>query len=124
MAVAAFASRAAADPLPPTPTECTGGAAAVAADPAPGAPIHVQTESQIVTYGGSRLTLPPGYFMDEPAWAKLDGEVRRLQDAETRLTAENKSLRSSARAFSCDVKCVALLVVVGVATGVVVGIKL
>ncbi len=37
------------------------------------------------------VTLPPGYYLPDATWDALDFEVRRLQDAETRLTAERDS---------------------------------
>lgn len=39
------------------------------------------------------LTVPPGRFIDEDTWARIDAKAKRLQDAETRLTAENKEFR-------------------------------
>lgn len=69
-------------------------AAGAAADPAPEPPIHLKSPSEVRTARGSELRLPPGYFLPEPTWAKLDNEIRRLQEAETRLKAENESLRA------------------------------
>lgn len=43
--------------------------------------------------------LSEGYFMNETTFDKLDIEVRRLQDAEHRLRAENTSLRASATSW-------------------------
>lgn len=57
--------------------------------------LHMRTPSTCETEGGSHLQLPPGYFMDEPTRDELDRETRHLQDAETRLRAENRSLRGS-----------------------------
>ncbi len=42
------------------------------------------------------LELPPGYYLAEPAWNQIDAELRRAQDAETRLAAENKVFRKYA----------------------------
>ncbi len=56
-------------------------------------PTHVQSTSECDTAGGSHLSLPPGYFLPEETWSALDFELRRLQDSETRLTAENQRLR-------------------------------
>ncbi len=53
-------------------------------------PYHIKTD------GGSHVDLPPGYFLDESAWQMLDDEVRRLQERETRLAAENDTLRKEA----------------------------
>ncbi len=74
-------------------------AARAAADPATAEappPTHLASSSAVHTDGGSDLRLPPGYFLAEPTWLRLDAETRRLQDAETRLRAENTSLRASA----------------------------
>jgi hypothetical protein len=49
-----------------------------------------------MTDGGSELDLPPGVFVPEPEWLTLDKEIRRLQDAETRLQAERDSYRGMA----------------------------
>jgi hypothetical protein len=43
----------------------------------------------------NRLNLAPGYYLTEDTWGRLDGEVRRLQESEIRLRAENDSLRKS-----------------------------
>lgn len=74
----------------------------VSAEPqtAPDTILHFQTPSRIVTDGGTDLRLPPGYFLDEGRWDVLDIEMKRLQDQETRLRAENESLRNSADDFS------------------------
>lgn len=45
---------------------------------------------------GNSRGLPPGYFLPDESWNALDLELRRLQEAETRLSAENQSLRESA----------------------------
>lgn len=58
--------------------------------------VHIESSSHVTTVGGSELDLPPGFFLGEAARAALDTEVRRLQEAETRLTAENASLKASA----------------------------
>lgn len=63
-------------------------------------PLHLKTPSNVITDGGTSLRLPPGYFLEEPSWERLDLEVRRLQDRETRLSAENASLRASASGWT------------------------
>lgn len=46
---------------------------------------------------GRVLVLPTGTRLLSPArWNDLDSELRRLQDVETRLTAENKTFRAEA----------------------------
>lgn len=44
-----------------------------------------------------KTILPPGYYLDQATWAKLDAEVVRLQEAETRLTAERDVYKEGAR---------------------------
>ena len=52
-------------------------------------PFRLHTAAQCVTEGGSDVELPPGIHLSEPDWEKIDAEIARLQEAETRLTAEN-----------------------------------
>lgn len=109
--VAALAPRAAAEPESGTPVPKTGA-------------VHLKTPSDVKTDGGSVLRLPPGYFVDEPSWGKLDAEMKRAQDAETRLSAENVSLRKSASGFSFGWKSLSTVFVLGVAAGVYANRKL
>ncbi len=82
-----LASSAGADPItPPSPLP----------DTALDRVLHVKTPFQIISEGGTNIHVPPGYVLNEPQWGSLDTELRRLQDAETRLSAENDSLRDSA----------------------------
>ena len=69
--------------------------APVAAADADTTPIHLKTTATCTTAGGTTIVLLPGYYLSEGLWAKLDRETRRLQDLETRLTVENKSLKAS-----------------------------
>lgn len=71
-------------------------AAALAARDASGDTYHIKSPSQIETEKGSKLSLPPGYFLDEKTWQERDLEMKRLQEQETRLKAENASLKKSA----------------------------
>ncbi len=72
--------------------------AVIAARDASGDPIyHLKSPSTLKTEKGSELKLPPGYFLDEQTWQDRDAEMKRLQEQETRLSAENLSLRKSAR---------------------------
>lgn len=65
--------------------------------------VHLHSLRKACLQDGDQLTgcvpLGPGYFLDDEAYAKLDTEVRRLQDSETRLQAENNSLRASAASW-------------------------
>jgi hypothetical protein len=68
--------------------------ATTAAEPLP--EVTPITESVTIRAdGGAELRVPPGYYVPTPTWAALDAEMKRLGDAETRLAAENKSLRAS-----------------------------
>lgn len=58
--------------------------------------LRVKSPSTLTTEKGSVVTLPPGRFVDEESWSLLEVEFSRLQAVETRLGAENKSLRASA----------------------------
>ena len=42
---------------------------------------------------GATIDLDPGRYIPEDQWLDLDSEIKRLQDSETRLTAENKELQ-------------------------------
>lgn len=89
--------------------------------PRPGEILHLQTPTTGKTDGGTDLRLPPGYFFDEPTHTTLDAEMRRLQERETRLAAENKSLRSSAKGISFGWYALAGALVTGFTVGVFVG---
>lgn len=89
-----------------------------AADPAPttGAS-HIASPSTVKTDGGTDLRLPPGYFLDEPTYSRLDVEMRRLQDAETNLTAQNKALRTDVSGFQPGWKTLAITLASGIVLG-------
>lgn len=59
-------------------------------------PKHFKNGGTVTTPKGVTVVLPPGYYITEPDYNRLDVELRRLQEAETRLAAENASLRKSA----------------------------
>jgi hypothetical protein len=63
-------------------------------------PLQTLSDSVLQTDGGSEIRLPPGRFYTEAVWARLDAEFRRLQTVETRLTAENASLRATLGGWS------------------------
>lgn len=65
--------------------------------------------------------LPLGtHIIDNLGWQDLDNEVKRLQDSETRLKAENKSLKSALSSWSPGWGSLILLTGLAIATGTVV----
>lgn len=87
--------------------------------PKEGELIHIQSPSTVKTDGGTEIRLAPSFCVDESGWNKLDLEVHRLQTTETRLTAENRSLRKSAsqEAFTFGWKSLTSAVALGLAAG-------
>lgn len=61
--------------------------------PSHGEVLRLRTPSTCATEGGSRLSLPPGYWLSDEDWERNEEEVKRLQESETRLSAENAELR-------------------------------
>jgi hypothetical protein len=86
--------------------------------------LHLRSGSHVVTDGGTDLRLPPGYYLDDPTWIRLDGEFRRLQDQETRLTAQNEALRKSTSGWQPGWKTLTATLIVGLAGGVYLSSKL
>lgn len=89
------------------------------------APLHLRTREPTRLCAFTRegepercRELPAGRFLAEPGWLALDAEMRRLQDAEVKLGAENVSLRKSATAWRPGWKTITGAVLVGVALGV------
>lgn len=95
----------------------------VLAEPAP-EPIPMPTTHLFLRTGDGVLRGPDGkdYLIPQESriltkerWSELDVEMMRLTEAETRLTAENKSLRKSADSFNW------LPVAIGAGVGIVLG---
>ena len=86
------------------------------------APKHFHTPAHCDTDGGSHVDLPPGYFYDEAQKKAADVEMKRLQDAETRLRAENTSLRKSADPLPIGWKTLVAGLSAGVVGGFVAGL--
>ena len=57
--------------------------------------LKFKTPAVCETEGGSNVRLPPGRFIPEPGWLKLDESWRDMEDDRTRLLAENKALKES-----------------------------
>lgn len=110
-AVLSYPLRAVADDSPPAAE--TPAAEAPAAVPPPWQFNHAPT----CTVAGLTVELPPGYYLAESAWTKLDAELRRAQDAETRLAAENNVFRRHAEAGNLGWRGAALLVSTAFAAG-------
>lgn len=69
--------------------------ATAAAEPVPQV-IEVPVPITLKADTGEEMRVPPGYYVPAPLWTAIDDEMKRLETTETRLTAENKSLRASA----------------------------
>lgn len=81
-------------------------------------PTHLLGASTVTMHeSGHALDLPPGYFLPEDDWDALDLEVHRLQDSETKLKAENQSLRKSAGSWGPGFKTSIGILIVGAAVG-------
>lgn len=102
--------------------------ASAAADPvvfAPGEPLNVRiaTPSHLESDGGADVQLPPGvHVLGETEWTALDGELARLQESETRLTAERDSYKEAAKLPSWNAP-VLVGIVIGAVVGMIVGAR-
>lgn len=87
---------------------------------------HVTSNSSLWTDTNPDVEwrLPPGWFADEDTWARMDAEHRRLEDAEHRLSAENRVLRQHLDGWQPGWYVVGAAVLVGAAAGVYIGYKL
>ncbi len=73
---------------------------------------------------GRTFVVPPlSHVLDPVQWSVLDDELKRLQTAEVRLTAENGSLRATAKEWQPGWKILLSTLVVGLAGGVYLGSK-
>lgn len=106
--------RACADEGPATPTTRLGFVGCDATC------LHHRAPAKLLTGDGSTYDLPPGYTVPEDRFSALDRELRRLQEVETRVTAENKSLRKSAKSV-VRWPAIGVAVVAGLLVGVAVG---
>lgn len=87
-----------------------------------GNPIRTRSPAIVRTEAGSEFAIPPSVIMSPELWDRLDVEIRRLQETETRLRAENKSLRGSrvATPGKGTFTALAAALVLGIALGVAV----
>lgn len=123
LAVVLSARSAGSDPAP-APAPAPPAAEATVPDPAPELPptLHFSRPATLTSASGRIVLVPPGYYLPDPVYDALDLELRRAQDAETRLAAENESLRRSASAtpggkLLVGVAVVALAVGIGIGAG-------
>lgn len=67
-----------------------------AADPDPTTVVHVLEPFHVtLDSNGASEHFSPSFVVPDLVWTQVDAEMKRLQDQETRLTAENKSLTAS-----------------------------
>ncbi len=91
------------------------------ADPPTPTTLHIVKGAQCTTDGGTNLRLDPGYYVPDVTWRSMDAEVMRLQESETRLSAENAHLRTDVKpdVFSWKTATiVAGALIVGMSAGV------
>jgi len=95
-------------------------AAADEVKPLPDGHVHLESGSgQLIGPDGQRYFLPVGsHILDGTSWENIDGEYRRLQDQETRLRAENRSLKDSLKGWRPGWITITSVLLVGVAAGV------
>lgn len=88
--------------------------------------LHIVSNSSLYTDTSDdvQLRLPPGWFVDEGTWGRMDAEQKRLQDVETRLSAENRTLRTALDGWQPGWMTLSTALVVGLAAGIYIGVKL
>ncbi len=91
-----------------------------AAEPAPSDRLRMRAPSSLTLPSGRVLELPPGRYIAEPTFEKDEIELKRLQELEVRLTAENTSLRKSAEAWRPGWVIVVSAVLTGISIAVAV----
>lgn len=80
---------------------------------------HLKSPSHVETQKGSKLDLPPGYFLDEQTWQDRDAVLKKAQDDATRFKAENDSLRKTSNSGSTDTRFMVITFAIGVFSGYV-----
>lgn len=102
------------------------GAPAAADPPACADPcyLHITVPVTIHSDDGDELRLPPGFFRDEPSHERWESELERLQETETRLSAENESLRESAREWRPSWHTLVGALALGIAGGFAIAVAL
>lgn len=97
--------------------------ARVAAEPAPR--LNIREPARICTLMEPVRCreVTPGVFLTVDAWGDLDTELRRSQDNETRLAAENNSLRDTTMSWQPGWKTIAVTLLTGLAGGIYLGMQ-
>lgn len=114
LAVSFVARTVAAEPCAtqPATTPCP-----VPADPPPAGFWHVVVPWTLVTPEGTHLQFPPAFIFNEAKYSALDTEMKRLQDAETRLTAENAALKKDVEGWQPGWYTLGAAALAGIALG-------
>lgn len=68
-----------------------------AAEPAPSQHMRMRDPSSLTVKSGRTFELPPGRFIEEELFQKSEAERMKMADAVTRLTAENRSYKTSSK---------------------------
>jgi hypothetical protein len=97
----------------------------VVPEPLPGDSIRLTSGDGMLEIAARRFVLPQGTrILTPPAFERLDVEMRRLQDVETRLTAENLHMKTATRGWQPGWKVLAITAVSALASGIYLGYKL
>lgn len=79
----------------------------------------------LLKLGGREIVIPMGsHILTPPAWDKLDVEMRRLQELEVRLVAENDFMKHKVSGWQPGWRLLSVTLLVGVVAGGYVGYKL
>jgi hypothetical protein len=105
VALAALASRAAADaPKPAPPPDLAHY-------------VHFESAFHYKSQGGSEGDLGSGYYVDDTTWKKIDADVKATQDLQTRLLAENASMRKTLASWQPGWYVLAVAAISGITLG-------
>lgn len=87
--------------------------------------LRMRAPATLRASNGHDYLIPEGAHVLAPdAWSKYDAELRELQEARTRLTAENQSFRKSAAEWKPGWVTIVSVLAVGISGGVYLGAKL
>lgn len=96
-----------------------------AAETMPSENVRLSSGAGMLEVGTRRFTVPQfSRVIAPPAWDKLDAELRRLQDVETRLKAENLHMKQATRGWQPGYKTLLLAATSALATGIYLGHRL